>query len=145
MPTAAADVFLPVAEADLTVGLLVSRGALGRGNTDQLGVRSDMRCNHRLGLRHGIRIPGAEDRVGFDEIFLVRGGCVRAVVNRGHGARGNTGAAIDALFGMNEEHGRRLELGFILARVNAVNWAHIHTRTVFGADAGVGDDESHCA
>ena len=127
------------------VGLLVRRGALRRGNTDQLGVRSDVSSDHRLGLRHGISVPGAEDCVGFDEIFLVRGGCVGTVVNRRHGARGNTGAAIDALFGMNEEHGRRLELGFILARVNAVNGAHIHTRTVLGADAGVGDDESHCA
>ena len=127
------------------VGLLVRRGALGRGNTDQLGVRRDVSSNHRLGLRYGISIPCAEDRVGFDEIFLVRGGCVRAVVNRGHGARGNTGAAIDALFGMNEEHGRRFELGFILAGVDAVDGAYIHTRMVFGADAGVGDDESHCA
>jgi hypothetical protein len=46
---------------------------------------------------------------------------------------------------MNEEHWRRFELGFILAGVDAVDGAYIHTRMVFGADAGVGDDESHCA
>jgi len=104
-----------------------------------------MSRNDRLGLRNRVSVPGAEDRIRFDEILLVRGGRVRTVVNRGHGARGNTGAAIDALFGMNEEHGRRFELGFILAGVDAVDGAYIHTRMVFGADAGVGDDESHCA
>ena len=132
-------------EADLQVGLLVSRSSLGRGDVNQLGMRGDVFSDDRLGLRHRISIAGAEDCVGVDEILLVCGGRVGAVVNRGDGTRGDAGATIDALFGMNEEHGRRFELGFILARMDAVDRAHIHTRAVLGADAGVGDDEGHCA
>ena len=129
----------------MPAALLMRRSSLGRGNTDQLRVRGHVSSDDRLGLRNRIRIPGAKDRVGFDEILLVRGGRVGAVVNRGHGTRWNAGAAIDALFGMNEEHGRRFELGFVFARMNAVDGAHIHTRAVLCADAGVGDDKSHCA
>ena len=135
----------PEVEADPEVGLLVRRSSLGRGNTDQLGMRRDVGSDDRLGLRNRIRIAGAEDRVGFDEILLVVRGRVGAVINRGDGARGNAGAAIDALFGVNEEHGRRFELRFILAGMDAVDGAHIHACAVLGADAGVCDDESHFA
>src|SRR6267378_7769463 len=55
------------------LALLMRRSSLGRGNTDQLRMRGDVRGDDRFGLRNCIRIPGAEDRVGFDEILLVLG------------------------------------------------------------------------
>jgi hypothetical protein len=46
---------------------------------------------------------------------------------------------------VDEEHRRLLELGLILPGMDAVNRADVNAGGVFGADAGVGDDEGHCA
>jgi hypothetical protein len=44
---------------------------------------------------------------------------------------------------MDVQHRHLLEFGLILLRVNTVNGTHVHAGSVFGADAGVGDDERH--
>jgi hypothetical protein len=44
---------------------------------------------------------------------------------------------------MDVQHARRCELGFILARVNAVDRADVDAGGIFGANAWIGDDESH--
>jgi hypothetical protein len=44
---------------------------------------------------------------------------------------------------MDVEDRRLLELGLVLARVNAVHRANVHARCVFGVDARVGNDKGH--
>ena len=91
------------------------------------------------------RIADPVCRVRVDEVFLRGRRRLGAVVNCRHGARRNAGTAIDALFRVNEEHRRLLELGFVLPRVDAIHRADVYACGVFRADAGVGDDEGHCA
>src|SRR5262249_9135618 len=52
-------------------------------------------------------------------------------------------SAVDALGWVNVEHFRALEIGFILARMNAINGADVNARGVFGAYAGLGYNVSH--
>ena len=83
------------------------------------------------------------DRVGLDQIFLMRRRRVDALVDRRDRARRHAGAAVDALFRMDVQHRRGCELRLVLARVDAVHRADVHAGGVFGFDAGVGDDEWH--
>ena len=135
-------------EADLQVrlGLTLMRGrTFRRGNVHQFRVRGHMGVDD-VGCRgERSRIARAVHRVRLDEILLRRRRRVGTVVNGRYGARGHAGAAVDALFGVDEEHRRLLELGFVLAWVDAVDRADVDAGGVLGADAGVGDDECHCA
>src|SRR5687768_8472091 len=56
------------------------------------------------------------------------------------GTRRNTRAAVDALIRVDVEHFRRLELGFVFPRVDAIDRADVDTRRVLGADAGFTND-----
>jgi len=121
------------------------RGAFGARNVHQFRMRRDV-CVDDVGRgREGSRIADTVSRVRVDEVFLRGGRRLGAVVDRRHRARGHAGAAIDALFRMDEEHRRLLELGFVFARVDAIHRADVYACGVFRADAGVGDDEGHCA
>jgi hypothetical protein len=84
-----------------------------------------------------------EDRVGFDQRFLALGGRFGAVVDGGDRACGHARATVDALFRMDVEHPGRFEFRFVLARVDAVDGAHVHAGAVLRIDARVGDDERH--
>src|SRR5689334_17598408 len=64
-------------------------------------------------------------------------------VNRLDRARRHAGAAIDALVGVNAQNLGGLEVGLVLAGMNAVDGTHIHARGVLGANAGLGDDVGH--
>src|SRR3954470_23133921 len=87
---------------------------LGRRNGHDVGMRGNVRLYDRFSLGHGVGVAVAVDGVGFDEIFLMRGGSVDALVDRGDRARRHTRATIDALLGMNVEHRRLRELGLVL-------------------------------
>src|SRR5262245_52648823 len=44
---------------------------------------------------------------------------------------------------MNVQHRRFGELGFVLARVNAIDRAHVHTGRILGLNTRVSDDKGH--
>ena len=77
----------------------------------------------------------------------VRGRALRPVPgadrDRFDGARGDAGTAIDAFVGVNIQHFRRLKLGFILPRMDAVHGAHIDARGVLRAYTWFADDIRH--
>src|SRR5450759_1552566 len=58
-------------------------------------------------------------------------------------ARRHARAAVDALVGMNVEQFCRRELALVLARVDAVHRADIHTRGVLGSDARLTNHVCH--
>jgi hypothetical protein len=61
----------------------------------------------------------------------------------GHWTDRDARSAIDAFRGMDIQLCFALELCLILARMDTVHRAHIHTSGVFCADARLGDDISH--
>src|SRR5450830_278230 len=60
--------------------------------------------------------------------------------DRGHRAGRLAIAALDAYVGIDVEHLRSREIRFVLARVNAVDRAHIDAGGVLRADAWLSDD-----
>ena len=71
---------------------------------------------------------------------------LRRLVEREDGldrTRRHTGAAVDALVGMNIKHFGRRELRFVLPGMNAVDRTDVHARRVLGADARFADDIRH--
>ena len=58
-------------------------------------------------------------------------------------ARRDACTAIDAFVGVNIQHFRRLKLGFVLSRMDAVHGAHIDTRAVLRAHTWFADDIRH--
>src|SRR5262249_34211991 len=116
---------------------------LRRGNRHEVGLRGDMRLDDGLRLRYRVGIAVTIDRVGLDEILLIRGRGVDALVDSGDRARRHTRATIDALFRMDVEHRRLREFRLVLARVDAIHRADVHAGGVLGFDARVGDDERH--
>jgi hypothetical protein len=68
---------------------------------------------------------------------------IRAVVDGCHRTSRHAAPAIDALVRMDVEHRARRELGFVLARMDAVDGANVDAGGIFRADARVGDDERH--
>jgi hypothetical protein len=64
---------------------------------------------------------------------------------RSHGANWNARAAVNALIGINKELLLGFEVGFILARMNAIHRADIHTRGVLRPDARLGNYVRHLA
>src|SRR5262245_8852185 len=64
-------------------------------------------------------------------------------VNRFYRAGRHARAAIDAFIRMDVQHLGRLECGFVFARVDAIHRAHVHTRAVLGANAGLGYHVRH--
>jgi hypothetical protein len=63
--------------------------------------------------------------------------------DRRHWANGDTSATINALDWVDEKLSLGCESVFILARMNAVNRAGIHTGGVFGSDARFSDYVCH--
>src|SRR5207245_6878203 len=63
--------------------------------------------------------------------------------NSRHRADRDARAAVDAFRGMDIQLRFALEIRFILARMNAIHGADIHTGGVFCADAGLGNHVSH--
>src|SRR5262245_47455771 len=116
---------------------------LGRGDGHDVRVIGHMLLDDLFGLRHRVGVAEAEDGVGFDQILLMRRRRVGALVDRGHRARGDAGAAVDALFRMDVEHREFGVLRFVLARVDAIHRADVHAGRVLGLDTGVSDDEGH--
>src|SRR5208282_1721641 len=71
---------------------------------------------------------------------------LRQVVERKDGrdrTHGHTGSAVDALDRIDIKHGYVGEVSLVLARVNAIHRAHVHTGRVFGADARFRNNVSH--
>src|SRR5581483_788631 len=63
--------------------------------------------------------------------------------NRSHRANRNASAAIDTFRRIDVKLLLVVKARLILARVNAIDRAHIHARGILGADARLGDDVSH--
>jgi hypothetical protein len=61
----------------------------------------------------------------------------------GHGADWDTSATIDALGGIDVELSFGCELVFVLARMNAVDRASIHTSGIFGSNTRFSDHIRH--
>src|SRR4029077_2628802 len=57
--------------------------------------------------------------------------------------RRHTGAAVDALVGMDVEHVSRGEFGFVLARVNAVDGTDVYAGGILRPYARLADDIRH--
>src|SRR5206468_11841764 len=76
-------------------------------------------------------------------ILLVRRRGIMTLVDGGNGTCWHARAAVDALLGVNVQHRRLLELGLVLARVDAIHRADVDAGRVLRADARVGDDEWH--
>src|SRR4029077_5483074 len=92
----------------------------------------------RVELRF-LRIPiGVDRRVALPLFRQVLEG-----ENRGYWTDGDAGAAIDAFDGINIELLLCLMLGFVLARVDAVDRADVHAGRVFRADARLSNHVSH--
>ena len=68
----------------------------------------------------------------FGHVFVTEDGFDRA--------SGLTRAAINAFVGVDIKLCGGLEFGFVLARVNAIHRANVHTRGVFGSDTRFSDD-----
>src|SRR6266478_147257 len=96
-------------------------------------------ASQRIGLLPLFCIPIAVDRREtvplFRQIFERK--------NSRHRTDRDTRAAVDAFRGMDIQLRFALEIRFILARMNAVHGADIHTGGVFCADAGLGNHVSH--
>ena len=99
-------------EVERWLELDVSSLAFSGRNGHQIGMGLDVRLDDRFGLRHRVSVAVAVDRVGLDEIALVRRRRVDALVDRCHGTCRHAGPAVDALFGMDIQHRRLRELGF---------------------------------
>src|SRR5690606_15146061 len=56
---------------------------------------------------------------------------------------GHAGAAVDALVRMDVQEGCRLELGLVLAGMDAVDRADVDAGCIFRTNAGLGDDVGH--
>jgi hypothetical protein len=84
-------------------------------------------------------IKGGVDR---NEVLPLLRGFIEGI-DRLDGARRNACTAIDAFVGVNIQHFRRLKLGFVLARMNAVYGADVDTRTVLRAHTWFADDIGH--
>ena len=63
--------------------------------------------------------------------------------NRRDGTDGDTSAAIDALYRVNEEHFFAVKLFLVLFRVNAIDRTSVDASCVLCPDAGFGDYVSH--
>jgi hypothetical protein len=63
--------------------------------------------------------------------------------DRGDGTSGLAGAAIDALVGIDIELDGLGESRFVFARMDAVHRADVDACSVFGVDAGFGNDIRH--
>src|SRR5258706_16052043 len=63
--------------------------------------------------------------------------------NRGYRAGRFASAAVDAFGGMNVEHRRSFEFGFILLREDAVHWTGVDTSRVLRIHAWFADDVGH--
>src|SRR5262249_48773879 len=85
----------------------------------------------------------AVDGVGLDEVLLMRGRRVDALVDRGHRAGRHARPAVDALLGVNVEHRGRREFGLVFSRVDTVHRADVHAGGIFRLNARVSDDERH--
>src|ERR1051325_6278866 len=121
----------------------VSRLPFSSGDRHDVGMRGDVRLDDFLGARHRIGVAVAIDRVRLDEIFLMGGRRINALVDRRHRTRRNARAAVDALFRMDVEHRRLREFRFVLAGMDAIDRTHVHARGVFRLDTGISDDERH--
>src|ERR1044071_6631519 len=67
----------------------------------------------------------------------------RCLVEREDGfnrAGWHTGAAVDAFVRVNIQHFRGLKLWFVLARMDAVDWADVNARRILGTHARFTDD-----
>jgi hypothetical protein len=84
-----------------------------------------------------------ESSVLLDEFLLVFGDIFESV-NRVRRARRNTGAAIDAAFGINVHLRGGLELGLVLLGVDAIGRANLDTEGILDAVVSdyIGHDES---
>src|SRR6185369_6672534 len=70
----------------------------------------------------------------------------RCLVEREDGlnrASRHTGAAVDAFVRVNIQHFRRLKRLFVLARMDAVDWADVNARRILGTDARFTNDVRH--
>ena len=108
------------------------------------GCALDVRVAPNAGCASGKEreLIGEELGVLCCELFLVPG----QIINRMDRVRctgRNTGSAIDAAIGLHIELGGGFKLRFIRLRMNAVCWAHVHTKQVFNAGVHnhVGHDE----
>jgi hypothetical protein len=80
------------------------------------------------------KLIGKELGVFYGELFLV----LEQIIDRMYRVRctdGNTGSAIDAAIRLHVKLSGGVKLSFIRLRMNAVCWAHVHTKKIF--DAGV--------
>ena len=113
------------------------------GNGHQRRLRGDVRLDDLFRARHRFCVPVAIDRVRFDEILLVRRRGIDALVDRGDRTGWHARAAVDALLGMDLEHRRLRELGFVFPGVDTVHRAHVHAGRVLRFNTGVCDDKWH--
>ena len=65
----------------------VRRLTFGGGDGHQRRLRRDVCLNDRFGLRHRIGVAETVDRIGLDQVLLVRRRRVDTLVNCRHGAR----------------------------------------------------------
>src|SRR5687768_11544500 len=145
-PAGASDmpsVYRAEALAKAGLALLMRHGSIVRIDSHQVCMRLDVRLDDCLSLGHRVRLAGAENGVGLDERLLAGRCGLGTVVNRGNGAGRNAGPAVDALLRMDIEHRRGFELRLVLARVDAVDRAHVYAGVVLGADARICDYERH--
>ena len=118
-------------------------GSIRCGYCHEFRVSGDVSTDQGLSLRKRGRIAAPEDRVRLDEAGLRLRGRFGTVVDGGDGAGRHAGAAVDALLWMDVEDRRLVELGFVLAGVNAIDGADVDARSVFRVDARISNDEGH--
>jgi hypothetical protein len=58
-------------------------------------------------------------------------------------ASGLAGAAVDTLIRVDVKHLSRLEVRFVLTRMNAINRAHVYASRVLGPNAGFSNNVRH--
>src|ERR1051326_494719 len=117
--------------------------SLRRRDRHDVAVIGDVLLDDLFRLRDGVGLAVPINEVGLDQILLVRGRRVGALVNRRHRTRGNARAAVDALFRMDVEHRCLREFRLVLARMDAVDRTDVHAGRVLRFDTGISNDEWH--